>query len=308
MNSPIPKEGPEFQKRTRDVFHKIHIEQLEVSGQKSRTLSLTTRKFLGVDDGFFSGKVCLEAGCGSWAPATQNMLAGGAAKVHAVDLSATIFEKIPQILAGHEGRYELAVGSVLDLQFGDATFDFAICDGVLHNTGDVARGIRELCRVVKPGGGLYISTRGEGGLMSEIEGLIRNHYENDPEWRRLIDELDAKDFEKVFDWISAEMARNGDDFGTKVSLELFRAMFDADLVLTIKDRIQAPVYEAITEAEVVRIMSEHGFINFARPVSYIKYDNVRRFLAPFYYDYANKISKMLYGEGYLQIRAEKRAA
>ncbi|MBT5938949.1 MAG: class I SAM-dependent methyltransferase [Rhodospirillaceae bacterium] len=306
MNNQPNKDQVEFQKQTREVFHKIHLDQLNVPTQKARTLGLTTTRFLGVPDDFFRGKLCLEAGCGTFAPATQNMLAGGAAKVHAVDLTDTIFQKIPEILKGEEDRYELSVGSVLDLKFPDGFFDFALCDGVLQSTGDIKRGLLELCRVVKPGGTLYFTTRGLGGLMNEIETLIRNHYEADDEWRHMIDELDAGDFEKVFTWIGQEMARHGDDFASRIPLELFRQMFDADMVLTIKDRIQAPVYEEFAEQEALNLLKTNGFENIVRVAEYTKFNNARRFLAPFYLETTNKISRMLYGEGYLQFRADKR--
>jgi hypothetical protein len=136
--------------------------------------------------------------------------------------------------------------------------------------------------------------------------LIRNHYEADDEWRHTIDELDAGDFEKVFIWIGQEMARHGDDFASRIPVELFRQMFDADMVLTIKDRIQSPVYEEFAEQEALNLLKTNGFENIVRVANYTKLNNVRRFLAPFYLETTNKISRMLYGEGFLQFLADKR--
>ena len=43
-------------------------------------------------------------------------------------------------------------GSVLDLPFPDASFDGVVTIGTLHHTGDLARGISEVHRVLRPGG------------------------------------------------------------------------------------------------------------------------------------------------------------
>ena len=70
-----------FQNRTRNTFHGIHVAQTSNEGQLERTQLVNSPEFMGVAPSFFEGKVCLEAGCGSFAPGSQSMLAHGAAKV-----------------------------------------------------------------------------------------------------------------------------------------------------------------------------------------------------------------------------------
>ena len=43
-------------------------------------------------------------------------------------------------------------GSVLECPFDSAIFDWVVSIGCLHHTGDMERGIKELYRVLKPGG------------------------------------------------------------------------------------------------------------------------------------------------------------
>ncbi len=53
---------------------------------------------------------------------------------------------------------------VLNLKFKKNTFDIVFCNGVLHHTSDFKKGIKELYRVCKPGGYIFLYLYGTGGL------------------------------------------------------------------------------------------------------------------------------------------------
>ena len=55
-------------------------------------------------------------------------------------------------------------GNVLKLKFKKNTFDIVFCNGVLHHTSDFKKGIKELYRICKPGGYIYLYLYGTGGL------------------------------------------------------------------------------------------------------------------------------------------------
>jgi len=69
-----------------------------------------------------------------------------------VDLSRPMLAIAAQRLAEFRDRSRLAIADALDLPFGDATFDAAFCAGTLHHLPSAGAGLRELARVVKPGG------------------------------------------------------------------------------------------------------------------------------------------------------------
>ncbi len=92
----------------------------------------------------------LEIGCGCGSEAERFARAG--AHYTAVDLTnaaVSITQRRFQ-LANLEGRF--VQGDAEDLPFADGAFDLVYSHGVLHHTPDTARTIREVYRVLAPGG------------------------------------------------------------------------------------------------------------------------------------------------------------
>lgn len=54
--------------------------------------------------------------------------------------------------------FELLVGSVLELPFADDSFDVIFYHHVIEHVSNPARSLRELARVLRPGGAIYIGT------------------------------------------------------------------------------------------------------------------------------------------------------
>lgn len=122
---------------------------------------------------FFRGKRCLDAGCGG-GRYTIAMALMGAESVTGMDVSPTGLADARRRAADlRVGNVQFREGSVLDLPFADGEFDFVLCSGILHHTPSVERGLRELRRVVKPGGSVYLLLYGEGGLYWSLNFVMR---------------------------------------------------------------------------------------------------------------------------------------
>jgi ubiquinone/menaquinone biosynthesis C-methylase UbiE len=96
------------------------------------------------------GKRVLEIGCGCGSEAERFARAG--ASYTAVDLTnaaVSITQRRFQ-LAGLKGRF--TQGDAENLPFADGSFDIVYSHGVLHHTPDTPRTIREVHRVLAPGG------------------------------------------------------------------------------------------------------------------------------------------------------------
>lgn len=86
----------------------------------------------------------LEYACGSGA--FSSFVSGP--KMVGLDISLTLLKNAPS-LTGVQGSGEV-------LPFRDRLFDFVLCAAVLHHIPDLAKGVAEISRVVKPGGWIYI--------------------------------------------------------------------------------------------------------------------------------------------------------
>jgi demethylmenaquinone methyltransferase/2-methoxy-6-polyprenyl-1,4-benzoquinol methylase len=76
------------------------------------------------------------------------------ATVTGVDISAGMLEVAERraAKAGLGPRYERLIASVESLPFADGVFDVAIAGFVIRNVGDIPKGLREMRRVLRPGG------------------------------------------------------------------------------------------------------------------------------------------------------------
>ena len=104
-----------------------------------------------------AGATFLDVGCGPCAHSLR--LARRGFNVRAVDFSESALEMARSNVraAGMEERINLQRESLLGLTFPDESFDYVLCWGVLMHIPEVGRAVRELARVVRPGGALVVS-------------------------------------------------------------------------------------------------------------------------------------------------------
>lgn len=81
-----------------------------------------------------------------------------AAHVTGIDLSREMMnigaQKVKR--AGMEGRIDFVHGSALEMPFADNGFEAVTCAYGIRNFSNLDQGLREMCRVLKPGGQLVI--------------------------------------------------------------------------------------------------------------------------------------------------------
>jgi len=111
-----------------------------------------------------AGLSVIDQGCGSGRYAIA-IAAAGAKQVVAVDLGAASIERARAIARDQKlTNIEFRVADVLSLPVPDASVDFVFSNGVLHHTADPPRGLREIRRVLRPGGRAFLYLYGDGGL------------------------------------------------------------------------------------------------------------------------------------------------
>jgi 2-polyprenyl-3-methyl-5-hydroxy-6-metoxy-1,4-benzoquinol methylase len=98
----------------------------------------------------YAGKRLLDIGCGTGYVA--KLYASGGADVTAVDIADKSVELTKKRLALHGLAAEVRQANAEQLPFEASSFDVVTSFGVLHHTPDTARALREVHRVLKPGG------------------------------------------------------------------------------------------------------------------------------------------------------------
>jgi len=106
------------------------------------------REIMGFDQ--FRDAHLLEVGCGMGTDLLQ--FARGGAKCTGMDLTPRSVEITRQHFAIYGERADLLVGDGELLPFLDQSLEVVYSNGVLHHTPDTAGAIREIHRVLKPGG------------------------------------------------------------------------------------------------------------------------------------------------------------
>ncbi|NLZ03691.1 MAG: class I SAM-dependent methyltransferase [Phycisphaerae bacterium] len=127
-----------------DIFNSIEQQRLHAMLREALALVQTGAKPVKA----------LDFGCGS-GNLTRHLIALGASTTSA-DLSADFLKDIRRKFSG-SGLCETLQLNGKDLSnVPDAQFDLAVTYSVLHHVPDYLAIVRELCRVTKPGGVLYI--------------------------------------------------------------------------------------------------------------------------------------------------------
>jgi SAM-dependent methyltransferase len=96
------------------------------------------------------GLKVLEIGCGLGTDGVQFARAG--AKYTGVDITEAAVDLARRNFAWRDLPGEFRPADAENLEFADGTFDLVYSHGVLHHTPDTARSVREVHRVLRPGG------------------------------------------------------------------------------------------------------------------------------------------------------------
>jgi SAM-dependent methyltransferase len=130
-----------------------------------------------VDFGAWKGKDVLEVGCGVGIDLAR--FAAGGAKVVGVDLSPVAIQLAEKnfALRGLPGRLMVAEAARLD--FPDASFDLVYAHGVLQYAADPEGIVREMRRLVRPGGQAIFMVYNKLSWLNALSKVSRVDLEHD---------------------------------------------------------------------------------------------------------------------------------
>lgn len=254
----------DIEDETRKIYDNLFSAYDEKRFQESVELFPMRQQKWGISLDWFKGKTCLDVGCGQGRFVTA-LGRLGAAKVVGVDINE-------QGLASGRNRQwfkelnnvELLRASAGDIPFQNNTFDYVICSGVLLLMPEPQDGFKELVRVTKPGGRIFLSMYGKGGLKWAVNDFFRFF---------LMRFVPFRVTEAVFKAVGVPPNKR----------------------YNFLDNLYTPYTHRYTEKEIRKWFEDAGF------------ENIRRFKFE-RYDYETLQSRIIHGEGWIQIMADKKKA
>ena len=291
---------------TGKIFQNIHEIALKDKTFRERSMKRYSLKEFGFDT--IENFHCCVFGCGAGGTEIVNLLELGAKFVHGLDLISDYISTTEEELKRFKGKYKLTVGSIATHPYQDEDFDFVTCNGVIHHIDEDFEALKQIARTVKKGGFAYIEVGGKGGIIDElVKGSMRNYYKNDKKFKEIIDNLSVENIKNALNWMKTEIKDNKSDASKKsiIILDNISDLIDNDFIQCVLDRMQAPIYKGYTEKQFASMLYEAGFTSYRRISRKPTYNNIRTLAVPFYENYENFFSKLLYNDGQLSMLCKK---
>lgn len=135
--------------------------------------ALETPRLIG-PSGWLAGQRVLEVGCGRGV-GIEILLSLGAAHVTGFDLDPKMIDRAGKRSAKNGDRARVFVGDAEKIDAADASFDAVIDYGVVHHIPDWRQALKEIARVLKPGGVFYFEDLLKGLISVRPARMLFDH-------------------------------------------------------------------------------------------------------------------------------------
>ena len=301
----------DYKTLTRSLYLKQHKRISKNKKAFNRIYGIYSDQNYNLGDDWFRDKIALDAGCGNFGALTVRLSKLNCKKIYACDLGKKWISPMKKSLIERGinlNNVKMDPGNILKLNYKKNYFDFVAVNGVLphlKNKNEIKKGFAEGAKVCKKGGYYFTSFGVSGGLVqSVILPAVRKHYQSNKDFRKFIDNLNFKEIDKIIKFIIQVSKKNK---GPNINYNFLKSMLSEDFCVFLHNHIQAPYWltNECSNEFIVSMYKKNGFSNIKRIKKFVNRTDVRKFFAPLHYERESQISKMLYGQGYMQFIAKK---
>jgi|TARA_B110000211_G_C13980605_1_gene509206 ubiquinone/menaquinone biosynthesis C-methylase UbiE len=205
----------------------------------------------------------LDAGCG---PGRFTYVLGSyqPKKIYGLDLSSENIKIANKVFKRKNIQY--LQGNVLKLPFKKESFDFVYSSGVIHHTSNFKKGLKELIRVSKKNGYIYLYIYADGGIYWRARATMN----------KIMKKIPQSYTQKVLDLIGMPRTR-----------------------LLFLDLWYVPVEKHTSYKEIVKMLNKHGISKIKRVSSGAAYDHSTAISK------YKKVGKSIWGEGDIRLLFQK---
>lgn len=149
-----------FADRNENIYLRDNYKKFKETNKMKKSLELRF-KSLGFNLKKIKNLKVLDAGCGP-GRFTYILSSYHPKKIYGLDLSIRNIRIAKKVFK--KKNIKFLQGNVLNLPFKKESFDFVYSSGVLHHTTNLKKGLKELIRVVKKNGYIYLYIYADGGI------------------------------------------------------------------------------------------------------------------------------------------------
>lgn len=300
-----PAHAESVARPTRELYSALHERQIQegTSGRLPGYLDLLSISA--------SGMRCLDVGAGDTARDAIRLLSHGAGHVTLIDVGRDWMPSAAGQLAtaGYgEERFSLRAAEEWPIAGDAEAFDLVTCNGVIHHVDDDRAMLHDIASSLKPGGYLYFMVMGKGGIVRDIVmGSMRSMYTASEDFRAFMN-LPPEQMVTAAHAAVHRLAQSRDDPLDAAYAGLLDALVagsDVDLMLTLKDRVNSPIYRQYDMSDALDLLASAGLVLVERVYPKPRFSNLRAILEPVYAAPEDPLSRLLMGSGNLHLLATK---
>ncbi len=290
---------------TRQLYAGIHERQI-LEGVNARLPGYVELIDLDVHD-----LNCLDLGAGSTGRDAIRLLSAGARHVVLVDVgNAWMATAGGELQRAGFGPDRYAMVDVADWLATASTdqYDFVTCNGVLHHMADPDEAMDAVSARLRPGGHFYLMVMGKGGIIRDfVMHTLRDLYATDDGFRSFMDSDPDEMAQKMRAGLSSLVVDRDRPLEAAYAqlLTLLAEGIDVDLMLTLKDRVNSPIYREYDLSMAEDMLGRFGLTVVQRIYTAPQFTNIRAILEPVYAHPERPLSRALMGSGDLHLLARK---